>query len=93
MHYKLTLKSGAVYTLDAEGCVTARTEGPQGWDYGRKWQVLGFATRYNARRIVSLADAADGAEIGQGWVHDLDHGTRRMWGGAGRRAASIRRCT
>jgi hypothetical protein len=21
-----------------------------------------------------------GANIGQGWVHDLDHGTHRIWG-------------
>ena len=79
-YYKLTLRDGTRYVLAEGGEVLARSNGPRGWNYSGEWIVLGFTTRHNAHRIISLADALAGANIGQGWVHDLDHGTHRMWG-------------
>lgn len=76
--YRITLKNGHVYTTDDHGNVISRTDGPRNWPYSN-WRIIGFTTRHNARRIVSLADAVNGAPCGQGWIHDIDHGTRRMW--------------
>jgi hypothetical protein len=47
---------------------------------GHEWKVIGFGTRHNSNQIITLEAAANGADIGQGWVHDRDHGTHRMWG-------------
>lgn len=79
--YVMHTKHGTRYELAENGAVLARSDGPAGWDYSGRWIITGFTTRHNAHHLVTLAAAADGAEVGQGWVHDLDHGTHRMWGG------------
>ena len=81
----------ATYYLDADGAVIARTNGPRGWSYSGAWTILGSARRWNSGYIVRLSDAADGADIGHGFVCDLDHGTRRRWGNE--RAQRVRRAT
>ncbi len=87
---RMTLKDGTRYDLDDNGNVLARSDGPQGWDYSGKWRILGFTTRHHSRHIITLADALAGADVGQGWIHDLDHGSHRMWGSpTGRRLASL----
>lgn len=89
--YVLTLKNGEQYTLADNGAVIDRTDGPRGWDYSGQWLILGFTKRHHSARMVSLAAAAAGADIGQGWVHDLDHGHRRMWAmPTDRRAKAVR---
>lgn len=79
--YRLTLKQGAyVITDDSKRIVrdvdTAR-------DYRRvpsdTWYIIGIGRRHHSRELISLASASDGADIGQGWIHDIDHGTHRMW--------------
>lgn len=80
MNYRLITTRGNYYTLDDEGRVTARSNGPEGWNYSGKWQIIGIGKRVHSARLISLEDAAQGADFGQGWVHDLDHGTHRMWG-------------
>lgn len=78
--YCMTVKNGAYYYLTENGGIL--------WDGTRdmafeaphdSWRVIGFTTRHNGNRIITLAEAANGEDIGQGWVHDLDHGTHRMW--------------
>jgi len=54
---------------------------------GIGWKILGIATRHNSSYIIPLEEAANGANIGQGWIHDLDHGTHRMWGSPSYRRA------
>lgn len=89
---QLITKGRDIYTLDDEGYVVARTDGPQGWNYGRGWRIVGFKTRHNARRTILLAEALAGEDTGQGWVVDWDHGTYRLWGSPShRRLASIAR--
>jgi len=89
--YRMALRDGTVYVLDADGFVLARSDGPAGWDYRRGWRIVGFATRWNAAHVIPLRDAI-GADTGQGWVHDWDHGTHRMWGSpTGRRLATLER--
>jgi hypothetical protein len=89
--YILTLHDRTVYTLARDGAVLARTDGPNGWNYAHRWHITGFGTRPNSGHLVSVEDAANGADIGQGWVHDLDHGTHRMWASPStQRAASVR---
>lgn len=78
--YRITLKVGYVLTDDhgniaedhSAGRSYVRTPDPS-------WRILGFTTRAHAHRLITLAEAADGANIGQGWIHDFDHGARRMW--------------
>ena len=80
-YYILTTVGGERYTIDRDGAVIDRSDGPRGWDYSGKWRILGVTTRHNARadRIIPLANLAEGEPFGQGWIHDLDHGTHRMW--------------
>lgn len=90
MKYLLRLKNGSMWELDEQGRVCY--DGSRGMRFSPhdSWRILGFSTRHNANRIISLAEAAAGASIGQGWVHDLDHGTHRMWGSPSwRRAAKV----
>lgn len=89
-HYRMTTKGGAVYLLDENGAVLERSDGSRGWNYSGKWIICGFKTRHNARRTISLEEAVNGADTGQGWVVDLDHGTYRLWGSpSDRRLRSI----
>jgi hypothetical protein len=89
--YLLTSTEGVCYYLAENGDVIDRSDGPRGWDYKGGWRILGITRRYHSApfRMVSLADAANGADVGHGIVHDLDHGTHRVWGS--RRLASVRR--
>lgn len=89
--YELTLKDGTRYTLAESGAVLDRSDGPRGWNYSGKWIILGFSKRAHSRRVISLQSAMGGEDVGQGWVHDLDHGTHRMWGSpTGHRFSSLR---
>lgn len=77
----MTTTTGVRFTLDDDGRVTARSNGPSGWDYSGKWRIVGFRTRLHAHRVISLSEAIAGADVGQGWVVDDDHGTIRTWAG------------
>lgn len=77
---RLMTKGRECYTLDDEGYVVSRSSGPEGWNYGRGWRIVGFKTRYNAHRTITLEEALAGADVGQGWIVDWDHGTYRLWG-------------
>jgi hypothetical protein len=70
---------GATYTLDDEGYVLDRSNGPRGWDYAHGWQIIGIAKRHHSRWIVPLFRAVTD-DTGHGIIHDLDHGTHRLWG-------------
>ena len=77
----MRLKDHSVWYLRDDGAVVY--DGTRGMRFGEgtdTWRILGFSTRHHARRVITLPEAADGAELGQGWVHDLDHGTHRLWG-------------
>jgi citrate lyase beta subunit len=89
MGYTILTTGGHTYWTDDDGYVIARTNGPRGWSYGKAWQILGATTRRNAHYIIPLKDIVDGADFGQGWVQDIDHGTRRMWAGHPGRIKSV----
>jgi len=76
----LRLKSGDVYTLDLLGNVLHRTDSDYQGSYSVQWKILGFLRRWNSGVMISLRAALDGGDIGHGYVVDLDHGTRRVWG-------------
>ncbi len=77
--YRMHLKNGAIFDLAENGRVLY--DGDRGMGpFSEEWRVIGFTTRHNAHNLVTLSDASDGQSIGQGWVHDVDHGTLRMWG-------------
>lgn len=86
----MTTKDGTRFDLTDDGAVIDRTDGPRNWDYSGKWVIVGFKKRLHSARTITLAEALQGADVGQGWVVDLDHGTLRLWGGAGRRLATLR---
>lgn len=81
MSFTIRTTKGNTYYLDDGGAVVARSNGPQGWDYSGKWVILGFGKRYHSRSLVSLQEAVSGEDIGHGIIHDLDHGTHRVWHG------------
>lgn len=88
--YILTCKHG-YFELAQDGTILYDSDRNYRSESG-DWKILGLATRHNSNQIIPLEDAANGADIGQGWVHDLDHGTHRMWGmPTYRRAVSVRR--
>lgn len=91
--YILTTRDYARYELDSAGNVVGRSNGPQGWNYGGKWIILGFLTRWNSRDIIPLSEVVSNpnTNVGHGYIVDLDHGTKRIWGGSGeRRLRSLR---
>ena len=77
--YRMTLKNGTVFTLEDDGSVVARTDGPRGWNYSGKWIVTGIKRRHHSLDVITLAQAAAGADIGHGVVCDIDHGSHRQW--------------
>lgn len=87
----MTLLDGTRYTLDDDGKVLDRSDGPKGWDYEGEWTIVGFKKRHHSARTITLDKALAGADVGQGWVVDLDHGTFRLWGSpTGHRLKSVR---
>ena len=88
--YILTTRDGGRFTLSASGAILKDHD--RGLEFsGESWRILGFTKRHHSRDIIPIEAAARGEDIGQGWVHDLDHGTHRMWGHpTGRRAVSVR---
>lgn len=79
--YKMRLKDGSEWILGPDGGVLY--DGSRHIKFNsphENWKIAGFSVRHNASRIITLSEAADGASLGQGWVHDFDHGSRRMWG-------------
>lgn len=78
--FRIALKAGHVDT-DARGRIVHDYSAGRNYRCAPhdSWRIVGIATRHLSRALVSLAEAADGASIGQGWVHDLDHGTHRTW--------------
>ncbi len=88
--FMMTLKDGTVYRLAENGAVIARTDGPEKFIYSGNWVITGIGKRHHSKMLVSLSDAAGGVDFGQGWVHDWDHGTYRLWANpTGRRVSKI----
>lgn len=87
--YKLTTKHGDHFYLEHTGQVIATSDRP-GYIYSGEWVILGVTTRHNAHRIISLSELLEGTDPGHGWIHDVDHGTHRVWGHpSDRRFASL----
>lgn len=79
--YVIYLKNGSHFVTDEAGNILFDGDRKMSFPPDGAWKILGFARRHNAHSIqVTLREAADGADLGQGWVFDRDHGTTRMWG-------------
>ena len=94
--FRITLKSGYVETDDQGRIVHDYSAGRNyRCEPHDEWRIVGIATRHHSIRVSTLDDcAADPRLIGQGWIHDLDHGTRRMWAmPTSRRAVRVERLT
>ena len=79
--YRMETTRGNVYTLDDNGNVIARSNGPKDWNYSGKWTILGAAKRYHSRHAYPLAWIAANGVPGWGVIRDLDHGYLRVWTG------------
>ncbi len=77
--YRIRLRDMSHYDVDADGNILHDAFRHLHFAPDGQWRILGFTTRHNAHHIITLAEASDGKSIGQGWIHDLDHGTHRMW--------------
>lgn len=78
--YALRLKDGSIWYLDADGGVLWDGSRGMGWEAPHtSWRITGFTTRHMGHYQITLDRAAQGEALGQGWVHDLDGGTHRMW--------------
>ena len=77
--YEMRLKDGSTWTISSNCDILH--DGSRHMDFAGlgTWKILGFTKRAHSHRIISLGEAANGADLGQGWVHDLDHGTHRIW--------------
>jgi len=51
--------------------------------FSPKWKLYGLSERWNSRPILfeQLREKMDRGQTVEGYVHDIDHGTRRFWGG------------
>lgn len=86
--YVIYLKNNSHFVTDEAGNILFDGDRNTAFRADGRWKILGFARRHTANRIqVSLRAAADGEDLGQGWVFDLDHGMTRMWGSPGHRRA------
>ena len=54
--------------------------------FSPQWKLYGLSERWNSRPILfeQLREKMDRGETVEGYVHDIDHGTRRFWGGGKR---------
>jgi hypothetical protein len=78
--YRITCRQGYILT-DANGRII---EDHVGRHYKCEphdgWRILGFSRAFSSAPLITLDAAASGAPLGSGYVHDLDHGTHRVWG-------------
>jgi hypothetical protein len=83
--YRITMKSGSYVETDDKFRIVKLSDSGHASHYECEphddWKILGIATRHTSSHYSNLSDCvADPSLIGQGWIHDLDHGTHRMWG-------------
>ena len=54
--------------------------------FSPQWKLYGLSERWNSSPILfeKLKEKMDRGETVEGYVHDIDHGTRRFWGGGKR---------
>jgi len=48
------------------------------------WRIFGIASKWNGRPTPwsTVKSQADKGKVVVGYMHDIDHGTRRFWGGS-----------
>lgn len=94
MAYELWVSDGSRWFVADDGAVIL--DGTRGYvgNYpdplrgSSTWRVLGLGKRHHSsevqtlNQIAKLNAPARKAAIGQGWVHDEDHKTHRVWGHA-----------
>lgn len=82
--FRITLKDGAFVDTDTDGRIVRDYDPTSSRDYRCEprdaWKIVGITKRFHSRDVATLSDCAhDASYIGQGWIHDIDHGTRREW--------------
>ena len=52
--------------------------------FSPSWRILGIAARWNGQPTpwATVKSQADKGKVVIGYMHDLDHGTHRFWGGS-----------
>lgn len=78
--YGMRLKDFSVWYLDSNGGVLYDGSRAMSWEAPHTtWRILGFSKRFHSHTVIKLANSI-GEDLGQGWIHDFDHGTHRVWG-------------
>jgi len=77
MPYKLNGR-GQTYNISNKGEFEVNSK------YSSTWRIYGIASRWNGRPVLwsTIKSQADKGKTIIGYLHDIDHGTRRMWGGS-----------
>jgi hypothetical protein len=93
MKYRIHLKDFSYIDTDSDGNIVYDSSRNYRRTGTPDWRILGVTTRHNSRHIIPLKESVTG-NIGQGWIHDMDHGTHRMWSRpSGKRAVHIETLT
>jgi len=80
--FVMTLKDASYFIVAADGGILFDSARNYTRTNDGQWNIVGIGRRWNSGNLYSLADCAKHGKriIGHGFVHDRDHGTRRMWG-------------
>ena len=76
--------AGRDFFVSPKGFITQSFNRQQGGKFSRKWRVLGFSQHHWQKSFVPFKEAVKNPDtyIKKGIVHDLDYGTRGVWGGS-----------
>ena len=69
---------GTYYTLNEKGYFLVDNE------FSKNWRLYGISTRYNSRPVLwkELKKQLNKNKRIEGYIHDIDYGTHRFWGGS-----------
>ena len=74
------------YALSGRGQIwriNSKGEFKVGGRFSPTWRIYGIAKRWNGQHVpwADIKKIADKGLVVEGYMHDIDHGTRRFWGG------------
>ena len=69
---------GQTWRINSKGefCVSRR--------FSPTWKIFGISLRWNGKPVLwaDVKKVADKGKTVEGYMHDIDHGTHRFWGGS-----------
>jgi hypothetical protein len=79
--YVMTMKDRSYFIVAEDGGILFDSARQYNRLNDGQWNIVGIGRRWNSRDLYSLEDCAKHGKrvIGHGFVHDRDHGYRRVW--------------